>query len=399
MLKKGQRNLYLKKFLLLISFGGMLLLLTGCWDRWEINDLALVTAAAIDKKEDNQIELSIQIFVPKALSSGGAQAGQGGGGATTVSTSHKGVNIADALSKLQGELPRKIFWGQCKVFIFGEDLAREGIRDHLDFLLRHPQPRERAFVFVSKGKAKNILQLQTRLERFSAETVREIVKLSIGMKTTLQDLDEMLMSEAQAAALPYIKIETEKKSKEKSRQFPKISGTAVFKKDKMVGSISAHKTRGILWLRDEIKEYTVTAKPQGKRGDLSLNPVSVQINLIPQIKDEKWKMTIKVKTEGAIVQNRTNLNLSNPKSLKIAEKAYAKDIKKRIESAIKEAQYDLKADIVGFAKEFHHKYPKEWKRVKHRWDEQFSEVKVEIDVEGHIRREGNINIPMELKMR
>ena len=44
----------------------------------EINDLAIVTAAAIDKKENNQIELSIQVFIPKALSSGGGQGGGGG---------------------------------------------------------------------------------------------------------------------------------------------------------------------------------------------------------------------------------------------------------------------------------------------------------------------------------
>ena len=34
----------------LALFGGSLLLLSGCWDRVEVNDLAIITAAAIDKK-------------------------------------------------------------------------------------------------------------------------------------------------------------------------------------------------------------------------------------------------------------------------------------------------------------------------------------------------------------
>ena len=42
-----------------------LLCLTGCWDRVEVNDLAIVTGTAIDKKDD-EIELTIQIFRPKA---------------------------------------------------------------------------------------------------------------------------------------------------------------------------------------------------------------------------------------------------------------------------------------------------------------------------------------------
>ena len=130
--------------------------LSGCWDRVEINDLAIVTAAAIDETDDNQIELSLQVFIPKAIGSGGGQGGGGGGGggATTMLRSQKGINISDALSKLQSEIPRKIFWGQCKVFIFGEKLAKEGIQEQMDFFLRHPQPRERAYLYVSEGKAK-----------------------------------------------------------------------------------------------------------------------------------------------------------------------------------------------------------------------------------------------------
>ena len=75
--------------------------------------------------------------------------------------SHKGTNVSDAMSKLQGGLPRKIFWGQCKVFVFGEKLAKKGIQKEIDFILRHPQARERAYLFVSEGKAKSVLEFQS----------------------------------------------------------------------------------------------------------------------------------------------------------------------------------------------------------------------------------------------
>ncbi len=77
----------------------------------------------------------------------------GGGGTVTVVKTEQGINLADALSKLQTNLPRKIFWGQCKVFIFGEKVAKEGIQQSMDLLLRHQQIRERAFLFVSQGLA------------------------------------------------------------------------------------------------------------------------------------------------------------------------------------------------------------------------------------------------------
>ena len=39
-----------------------LLSLAGCWDRKEINDFAIVTAAAIDRTKKGAIELSVQAY-------------------------------------------------------------------------------------------------------------------------------------------------------------------------------------------------------------------------------------------------------------------------------------------------------------------------------------------------
>ncbi|QED47287.1 Ger(x)C family spore germination protein [Cytobacillus dafuensis] len=395
-----RRSHFKKKFLIFISFSGSLFLLSGCWDRWETNDIAIVTATAIDKKEDNQIELSLQIFIPRAFgmsSSPGGASGGGTGGELTFVISQKGVNMADAISKLQAELPRKIFWGQCKVFIFGEKIAKEGIQEHLDFLLRHPQPRERAYMFVSKGKAKHILELQSKLERSSAEAMRELVDLEIGLKVTLKDLNEMLTSEAQAAALPYLKTMTEK-GKKKSFQFPKIFGSAVIKKDQMIGYISQRETRGILWLRDEIKGYTVTFEPEGKKGNVSLNPVTAKVDLIPQINGENWSMIVKIQTEGTVIQNNSSLDISKLSNLKVVEKAYQDGIRKRVEFVLVKVQNELRTDIVGFAKEFHRKYPKQWRKVENRWDEVFPEIKIKYDIKAHIRKEGYINKPMKLRI-
>ena len=75
----------------------------------------------------------------------------------------------------------------------------------------------------------------------------------------------------------------------------------------MVGTLTEAETRGVLWLRDEIKGYTVSVEIEGEEGLVSLNPVSARVKLKPQIQDEKWKMTVNVDTEGAIVQNETNL--------------------------------------------------------------------------------------------
>lgn len=137
--------------------------LSGCWDRTEVNDLAIITAAGLDLTDDHQLELSVKIYLtsPSApqQSSGGISDTSGGGAGQSVVRSAVGLTMADAESKLQQVLPREVFWGQGEVFIFGERLAKEGIDEPLEFLIRSPAPRERANVFVSKGSAKDVLQL------------------------------------------------------------------------------------------------------------------------------------------------------------------------------------------------------------------------------------------------
>ena len=54
--------------------------------------------------------------------------------------------------------------------------------------------------------------------------------------------------------------------------------------------------------------------------------------------------------------------------LKNVEKAFQEDIKKRIEIALQQMQHRMKADIVGFGKEFYRKYPKQWKQNENRWE-------------------------------
>ncbi|MGE8080276.1 Ger(x)C family spore germination protein [Peribacillus loiseleuriae] len=385
----------MKSIFLLITVCGSLLLLSGCWDRVEVNSLAIVTAAAIDKKGDNQIELSIQVFIPKTFSSGGGQeGGSSGGELVTEVASSKGKNVAEALSKLQSYMPRKIFWGQCKVFIFGEEVAKDGIQDHLDFLLRHPQTRERAYAYVGEGKAKRILETDSGMERYSAEILLEVSDLGIAMRTTLKDLNEILIGPSHAAALPYVKISTAvKKKRKESYHFPRIFGTAVFQKDQMVGKITERETRGILWLRNEVKNYTVTVHSKELKGDVSLNPVSTDIELIPRMDGGKWKMNVNIHTEGNVVQNGTNIDFTDPKSVKKVEKVYQEAIKKRIELALQLIQHDLKTDIVDFAKEFERKYPQQWKQVENRWEEVFPEVEVKVNVKTQIRGQGLYSKP------
>ncbi len=238
-----------------------------------------------------------------------------------------------------------------------------------------------------------MLELPSKIERDSAEVMRELAKGQAGFSVTMQDLDEMLIGINQSAALPYLTIKKYRQNPKEAVSTSKIIGTAVFKKDKMVGMISERVTRGVLWLRNELKEYTVTIKPHHTKGDVSIGQMTSDVKLIPKITNGKWQMTVKVITEGTILQNTTNLDFANPKFTKIAEKAFQEAIKNRINLALGQLQHKYKVDIAGFADAYYQKYPKEFNKVQNRWNEVFQQVDINIAVEAHIQRQGSILTP------
>lgn len=377
-----------KQAVISLLIGVHSLILSGCWDRTELNDLALVTGIGIDQKGKN-IMLTGQLVVPKQLGAGTAMSGSNiGGGGTTIVLSGTGRTIADAIANLQEKLPRRIFWGHVKAIVFGEKAAKAGIRQHLDFLSRQPQTRLRSNVLIASGTAKSVLELLPPIEQSSAEVLRELSKSQILLNVTLKDALQMLSSDTGAAAFPMVKRLPLEKGKKELETIAFIQRTAIFKKDKMIGSIDDKLTRGVLWLRNEIKQANITVSFKGVKGKITATMIRAHTELIPKYEKGKWKMVVNITSQDDILLNGTNLSLYNEKHLHMLEKELAHATTARVKATLQKVQKEMKADVFGFADEFHRAYPKEWNRVKDRWDDIFPTVEVVVKTKAYARRPG-----------
>jgi spore germination protein KC len=133
-------------------------LLTGCWSRHEINDVAIVLGVALDKAENGKLRLALLIAVPKA--SGGASGSSQGSSSTksTFMASAEGESIMEAYRIIQEKVSREIFFAHGRVIIVGEELARDGVSSILDFFSRHRQSHLRNYLLFKKLEAVDILQ-------------------------------------------------------------------------------------------------------------------------------------------------------------------------------------------------------------------------------------------------
>lgn len=371
-------------------------ILSGCWDSIEIQNLAIITAAAIDSEENHKVKVSVQIFIPRTITSG--ESGEDPSLGSTFVREGIGKNLAEAISVLQTNIPRKLFWGQCKIFIFGHDLAKTGIRKELDFLIRHPAPRINSNLYVSEGKASNLLKLIPPLERYSGEVLSKFSQhQEVGVDTTLSDISKDLTEASQSFSLPYIKrLKSDEYARKSYETIPTIVGTAIFKKDKMIGNIDLEETRGLLWLSRKIQRSTVSIKPEENENEVIMMPTSGSVRFKPQIINNQWIMNIQIQVAASIIQNETFLSLLQEDVITKLEKGLENKLRDRISKTLEKIQKEYQADVVGFGRRFHQKYPEQWKKVKDHWDEKFPEVDVKLSVNATIKRSGDIGGPAAL---
>ncbi|WP_174612841.1 Ger(x)C family spore germination protein [Virgibacillus ihumii] len=369
----------------------LLFFLTGCWDRIEVNDLAIVVGTGLDKTEEGKIQLSVQIINPSASGGGstGGSSGQQGTGQLTTVEKAIGKTVFDAKSKLQEQVSRKLFWGHNRAIIIGQKMAEKGIRKHIDFFARHPYPRLRAYAFVTTEKVADVLKVIPDLERSSSEVARELSILKVGMSVTTMELLKMLQGKARSTALPIVEIEREPPGTEGLR----ISGTAIFRDAAMVGQIDDKVTRGILWLRDTIKTASVTIQPKGVKGNISFHILRSSTQLIPKIKNDNWKLVVQIHSLDDAVENETKLDLMNPDIVRKLETQLENAVDERIRLVLEKVQKEMGADIFGFSEAFHRHYPDKWEKVKNQWDQKFPEVEVVIKSNIDIKRPGRSTAP------
>ena len=154
------------------------LLLMGCWNRREVNDLNLVTAIGIDRmlaegKPRYLVTLHTlnSIQSRRGTDSGGLQFSTATPGGIL---SMEGDTVYDAIRNFTLRSSRQMFLAHTQVLIIGEETAREGINQILDICLRHRDIRMRTWVVVCEGTAQEALQAHSDIE---AELSVEIDKL------------------------------------------------------------------------------------------------------------------------------------------------------------------------------------------------------------------------------
>lgn len=384
-----------KKILLLLS---LICLLSGCWDKRELNELAIMTAIGIDKSDDGY-KVSAQIVVPSELSSKG-----GPGHSQIVLFQAADKTIDAALRKLTKETPRIIYPGHLQVLIFGEDLAKEGIGKALDYMSRNWEIRADYFVVIAKDNtAENVLNIQTPLENIPSNNMfNTLQKAEKNNSTTtgkkFTDLIGDLERPGIEPVLTGIIITGDEKSGSSKQNLDSITpsarlmydGLAIFKGDKLIGWLDQYDSRGYNGITNNVKRAVSTiACP--KEGELNLEIQNFQSKVKSKTVNSSPEIEIKIAVHANVGAIECIIDVKKENTLKELEKIFENQIKENLQHTINTVQKDFNSDVFGFGATIYQHDPKKWKKLKDNWEEEFPNLQAKIDVNVKIGHLGAID--------
>lgn len=402
------RRLVVLVLLLLVVFAA------GCWDLREVEDLAFVMAVAVDTAPRGEVKLLVQVINPRAL-----VAGPRGGvtpGASIPAKPYRnyeavGRTIFYAFRELSLGVPKRLFFAQNREILFTEKMARKGLGEIIDFFDRGVETRKLAYVMLIKGKMEEVLELPGALTPAPALRIEGIIRQQhLANHYPLVNLGEFLRlmeTDGQEAYCPVIRLEKNPtqvlRPLKPTPLVPEpalqmiIAGTALFRKDKLVGFLNERETRGLLWAKGEVQGGAlVVTCPSGKR-EVSLEILRSEARMKPEItNDGRLKVTVKIREEGNLVETGCPVDTGKVEVLKKLEKLKARAIEREVMDAVRRAQ-EYRSDAFGFGAAFHRRYPREWRVMRDAWSEEFFPlVEVKVFAEAKIRRTQMRTKPMLL---
>ncbi|MDF2679829.1 MAG: Ger(x)C family spore germination protein [Brevibacillus sp.] len=360
----------MKRTALVLTIVLCVLTVSGCWDRREVNDIAIVIAMAIDKEPNGMIRLSVQ--VPLVSNLGGPS---GGGGGTSGNKSYYvdsavGKTMRDAHNKIQSRMSRHLYYAHHRIIVIGEQLARDGFRESLDIISRFPENRLTAYIVMTKGRAISLLEAQPQFERFSGEAMRELVK-AVTIPVTIKDISQMLNTPGVDPFLPIFEdVDSEPKGKTKEIQ---STGVGAFRGEKLVATYSAEEAKSLHWFQRTFDPFSMTLDMgRGQRFSVYFQKGKADIN--PVIRNGHIHFDIRVYTTVGIVENMSDYDLEERKMNTMLENNLAKEITNGI-MTILERTKKTRSDTIGLGIVLARNYPDIWKsRYREVWHDELPRI-------------------------
>ncbi|WP_082562673.1 Ger(x)C family spore germination protein [Paenibacillus sp. Root444D2] len=380
----------------------ILFLMSGCWNRRELNELSVVLAMGIDYKDD-QYMVTVQVVDPSQMSRNRAAERS----PTHVYT-EKAATIFEAMRKVTTQSSRKLYFSHLLLLLFNEDVARSGIKEPLDFLFRDHEVRPDFNIAVARGSsAKDIMSFVTPMEVLPAMDLYKSLRVSekawaptaaVNAKTIMEDLTKKGIEPVLTGLT--LEGDIEKGMLGENIKQPlvyanfKFKGIGVFRDDRLIGWLNESDSKSYSYITNHVSNTVSHIKCPRSNGEFNVEVKQAMVKAVPTMKAGKPFVNLNVFIEANVAEVQCELDLTDEATFLAMQTNASKQLKQIITNGIHHVQETYGVDIYGFGELFHRKYPNFWHHQVKDWDHIFSNLPVEVTMNYKLRKFGKIISPI-----
>jgi Ger(x)C family germination protein len=267
-----------------------------------------------------------------------------------------------------------------KVYIISEEQATSNMKNVVEILYRNPSLNDTGYVTICKGKSADILKYQVNGYPSSSDYIEGLIKNSFfynffSDEYKITNMFLQINAEGTNVALPYIEL---------TKEGIKITGMAVFSKDKMVlkmdmgdarvmNMLKGNNGKGIISIQKSpyiYVDYYATAK---RRVTCSKE-------------DDRYRFTINLDLKGDIISSLAYKNISkDSKANKQFEEDMRQYVKKMCDNFITKMKSEYRIDCLQLGQVAAAKYGRQ---TGADWDTIVPNSEILINVKVHVDKTG-----------
>jgi spore germination protein len=393
----GGKKVKLKRILPLVL---CCLLLSGCWDKIEIDRRIFISVIGIDLGKDSgkeketkkvnpdepfqervqQKKLNVTYGFPDISELGPGKGGTAKDQFINVDAS----SMEDGLLQATSRSSRSIHVGQTKLIVLSSGVLEqpETFKEILDYIERHPNLNKMMNVVVAEGKAEDYVRFKPPMEKNIEYYLSGLMESSKRNATILPvTVNEMLVLLAQNgnAIIPKISIEKEKNE-------ITLSGIAVVKNYALKGYLTPVEVANLEILRGKAKGGKRVIYREGHPVDINIEDVDRKVTAGGD--KNKLKFNIDLRLEGQLREYYKDKIVFSKEELGTLEKDFSKSISEECNVIAKMLQSEFVVDPIGLREYVEQRKPALWREIKDNWEEAYKKADIIVTVDTKIRRIG-----------
>lgn len=375
-----------------LLLAALLALLAGCeTGSRELQDLSLVVAIGVDQHPGTPKLVDVTTQIVKIGQVNIGPMGQGGSGEKAFwNLTSTGVSLFDAMRGSTQMSHNKLYSAHAQVIIFGQELAREGLANDMDFFMRDNEVRINIPVAIADTTAADVMNVESQIAKVPAENLKVILAdqhlLSEGRTVVMLDLANSLLSETSAQVMPLLRV-----IQNNGESVVAAQGVVVLRKGRLVGELDARESRGVQWITGNVDSGIINIPTQTRVMTYEIKGATAKLQ--PRLVDGVPHMQVDINMECVLTSQNGTQDISN-EMMPVFEKQVEDQIAGEVDAALQKA-WQLGTDVFDFGEAIHHSRLMDWQTTLNHWDEIFPKIVVDVSVKSEIRGEGGLVAPVQ----